>query len=293
MSDGRALKIGIMFANSGPLAVPDVAAAMAEAADAAGIESLWAVEHVVIPKGYQSQYPYNASGRAPAAESSDIPDPLIWLAFVAARTTRIKLATGILILNQRQPLVVAKEIATLDQLSRGRVVLGVGSGWLKEEFDALGVPFDDRGDRLDDHIAALRAVWRDGRDGASHASRFTVFDECISRPVPPAGSVPIVIGGHTKRAARRAGELGDGFFPGKGSPAELAELVELMRAHATKAGRDPDAIELTTFIRNRDDTQRLIDIGFTRFTIPPPTYDIDAFEPAMRQAMERADATLS
>src|SRR5437667_6865553 len=155
------MKFGLMFANAGPWSLPDNAAAMAAAADEFGIESLWTVEHVVVPKDYSSQYPYSSSGRMPGPEESPIPDPLIWLTWVGAATTTLRLATGILILPQRNPVILAKELATLDVLSKGRVELGVGVGWLREEFDALGVPFEGRGARTDEYIEALRTLWRD------------------------------------------------------------------------------------------------------------------------------------
>src|SRR4029079_5817200 len=116
-------------------------------AERVGLESLWTVEHVVIPVGYASTYPYDPSGKIPAPDQVPIPDPLVWLSYAAAVTKTIKLATGILILPQRHPIYVAKEVATLDILSHGRVILGIGVGWLKEEFDALGVPFDERAGR--------------------------------------------------------------------------------------------------------------------------------------------------
>ncbi len=282
--------VGIVFANSGVYADPQMAALLAQTAEANGVESLWTVEHVTIPKDYESQYPYSSSGRAPGAETSDIPDPLIWLAYVAAVTTRIKLATGILILPQRNPLVVAKEIATLDKLSAGRAIIGVGSGWLEEEFSALDVSFHDRGERLDDYISALRTIWRDGAAGASHHSSFANFDACISLPQPAGPTVPIVIGGHTKRAARRAGELGDGFFPGKGTPDELGELVDIVHESARRVGRNPDTIELTTGLpRDSDATNRLVDLGFTRFTVPPPAWDLDSLPNAMERLGQRID----
>ncbi|HRE03695.1 MAG TPA: TIGR03619 family F420-dependent LLM class oxidoreductase, partial [Ilumatobacteraceae bacterium] len=154
------MKFGLMFSNTGMGSTAAGATDLAQRAEAAGIESLWTVEHTVVPSGYQSAYPYDASGKmAGGAETFDLPDPLVWLAYVAAKTERIKLATGILILPQRNPLIAAKEIATLDTMSGGRVLLGVGAGWLQEEFEAIGVPFTDRGQRLDDAIEALRALW--------------------------------------------------------------------------------------------------------------------------------------
>ena len=152
------MKFGVMFANAGPRARPEDAVAMAQDAEAAGFESLWTVEHVVVPAGYESEYPYSADGRMPGGEDADIPDPLVWLAWVGAVTTTLRLATGILILPQRNPVVLAKELATLDLLSGGRVVLGVGVGWLREEFDALGVPFEERAARTDEYVEALRVL---------------------------------------------------------------------------------------------------------------------------------------
>ena len=266
------MDFGIVFANTGPFARGEAAAAFAVATEEAGFESLWTVEHVVVPSGYQSEYPYSPTGKMPGPEESDIPDPLIWLSYLAGVTSTIKLATGILILPQRNPVVLAKECATLDSLSNGRLLLGVGVGWLEEEFDAIGVPFRERGRRTDDHIAAMRALWTEEK--ASHHSEFTNFDDCILRPNPAQGSVPIHVGGHTDAAARRAGRLGDGFFPGKGSHEELARLFEVARATATEAGRDPDAIEFSSGGNGAigdgalDEVKALADIGVTRVILP-------------------------
>src|SRR5437588_6397741 len=172
------MKFGVMFANVGPYVEPDMAAAFGRIAEEHGIESLWAVEHVVVPADYQSQYPYSPSGRMPGPEESPIPDPLIWLTWVGAATTTLRLATGILILPQRNPVILAKELATLDVLSKGRVELGVGVGWLREEFDALGVPFEERGARMDEYIAAMRALWERGED--TYRGRFVDFHSANS-----------------------------------------------------------------------------------------------------------------
>jgi probable F420-dependent oxidoreductase len=227
------MKFGIIFANTGPFANGPAAAEMAVAAEAAGFESLWTVEHVVVPSGYESTYPYDPSGKMPGGEDFDIPDPLVWLSWVASATSTIRLATGILIVPQRNPVVLAKELATLDHLSGGRMELGIGVGWLEEEFDAIGVPFAERGRRTDDNVAAMRALWSEEK--ATYHGEFTSFDDCISRPRPVNGSIPVHVGGHTDIAARRAGRLGDGFFPGRGTPQDLARSMELVRATATTA----------------------------------------------------------
>ena len=151
------MKFGIAFANIGPMGTPEGAAGIGRTAEAAGFDSLWTVEHVLVPVGYQSTYPYSPTGKMPGPEESDIPDPLIWLAFVAAATSTIRLGTGILILPERNPIVVGKEIATLDRLSGGRVELGVGVGWLEEEFHALGIPWERRGEPAASATGSSRA----------------------------------------------------------------------------------------------------------------------------------------
>ena len=266
------MKFGIVFANTGPFVDPPAAIAMARAAESAGFESLWTVEHTVVPAGYGSTYPYDRSGRMPGSDDAPIPDPLIWLAFLASATSTIGLGTGILIQPQRNPVVLAKEVATLDQLSGGRVELGVGVGWLEEEFEAIGIPFAERGRRTDDGIAAMRALW--GQDQATYRGEFTSFTDCISRPQPVGGAVPVHIGGHTEVAARRAGRLGDGFFPAKGDHATLGALFGLVRRTAEEAGRDPGSIELTCGGNGvfgpgaLDEAAALADLGVDRVVVP-------------------------
>jgi probable F420-dependent oxidoreductase len=285
-------KFGLMFANVGAFSTPEGAEAVGRAAEDAGFESIWTVEHVVVPAGYESEYPYDKSGKMPAGEVLDIPDPLVWLSFVAAHTRTIKLGTGILIVPQRNPLVLAKEVATLDKLSGGRMLLGVGAGWLAEEFDALGVPFEDRGRRLDDHIEVMRALWTEPQ--ASHQSAFTQFENAISLPKPTQPSVPIVVGGHSKAAARRAGRLGDGFFPGRGKDEELRELLDVMRAAALDADRDPDAIEITapTATIFADDAPVQVErwtseMGVSRVIVPTLAFDVEGVKTALGQFGER------
>jgi probable F420-dependent oxidoreductase len=288
------MKFGIIFANTGPAATdPAYAAEMAQIAEEHGIESLWTVEHVVVPAGYESEYPYSGTGRMPGGEDVDIPDPLIWLTHVAAATSTIKLATGILILPQRNPVVLAKQVATLDRLSGGRTLLGVGVGWLKEEFDALGVPFEDRGARTDEYIEALRVLWRDPEP--TYSGRFASFDRAKSFPKPAQeGGPPVVIGGHTKAAARRAGRLGDGFFPGRGKLDELSGLLDEMRAAAAEAGRDADAIEITAGgAMDVEGAKPYADLGVSRLVIPPLGYDLDTLRDQLGRFSENVIAKLA
>ncbi|MFN0027650.1 MAG: LLM class F420-dependent oxidoreductase [Acidimicrobiales bacterium] len=235
------MRFGLRYASLGRFGKGPAAIELAQAAEAAGFDSIWTVEHVVVPKAYQSRYPYSASGRMGEIEDFPIPDPLIWMAFAAAATTTIKVGAAILIVPQRNPVVTAKELATLDDMAGGnRVLCGIGVGWLEEEFNALGVPFHDRGARTDDYVAAMRALW--SQDCASHHGPFVDFDEVYCRPKPAGGSIPIIVGGDTVAAARRAGRLGDGYFPARGNP---VELYQEMRRAAEAAGRDPDGIEIS------------------------------------------------
>lgn len=237
------MKFGLHFAN---LTFPDPAAAhrVARAAEAAGFESLITIEHVAWPTRYDSRYPYAPDGRLPGGPGTSLPDPLIWMAHVAAATTTLRLITGVLVVPQRNPLVLAKQVATLDHLSGGRISLGIGVGWLREEFDALGVPFERRGARTDEYVAAMRTLW--AGDDASFRGKFVSFEGMSCNPKPVRGTVPILVGGHSEQAARRAGRLGDGFFPATGMQGPVEPLIALMRRAAAEAGRDPARIEITT-----------------------------------------------
>jgi probable F420-dependent oxidoreductase len=222
----------------------------------------------------------------PGPEESPIPDPLIWLTWVGAATTTLRLATGILILPQRNPVILAKELATLDVLSKGRVELGVGVGWLREEFDALGVPFEGRGARTDEYIEALRTLWRD--EEPCFEGQYARFDRAKCYPKPPQGTIPIHVGGHTPAAGRRAGRLGDGFFPGRSTDDDLVPLLDAMRASAKDAGRDPDGIEVTAGgVLDLDGVRRFADYGVDRIVLPPLGFDLDTLREQLGRFSEQ------
>jgi probable F420-dependent oxidoreductase len=226
-----------------PVATADYATGLARLAEDLGFESLWPVEHVVMPEEYTSQYPYAADGRMPIPDSA-IPDPIVWNTWAAASTTRLVFGTAMVILPQHNPVVFAKALASLDVLSGGRTILGAGVGWLREEAEAVGTDFSNRGKRTDEYIEAMKVLWRDRI--ASYSGEYVSFSEVKCNPQPArAAGIPIHIGGHSKAAARRAGRLGDGFLPLGGSIGQLGELWKIVEATAREAGRDPGAIELT------------------------------------------------
>lgn len=278
------MKFGLLFANTGGFVQPDGIRGLASAAEAAGIESLWTVEHVLVPVGYRSRYPYSKTGRMPGREDMPIPDPLVWLGYAAAVTTTLKLATGVLILPQREPPYVAKQFATLDVLSGGRAIAGVGVGWLAEEFAAVGAPFEERGARTDESIQALRSLWSPRAE--PFRGRFYRWEavESNPRPVRPEG-IPIVVGGHSAPAARRAARLGDGFFPARGAPDELARLFGIVREECERIGRDPAEVELICGGRVRipEDLEPYAALGVSRLVVSPPAQDVDG----LRRGLER------
>jgi len=235
------MKVGLAFGSSvavdGPATIE-----LCQRAEAAGFESVWGGEHVILPDSIASKYPYTPDGKIPAEPETPIPDPLIWLAFAAAAAPTLKLGTCILIVPQRNPLILAKELATLDQLSGGRLELGLGVGWLKEEFEALGVPWERRGARNDEYIAAMRAVWAESH--AEFHGEFVDFEPVTCSPKPVNGNIPILVGGDTNVAINRAVKLAEGYFPGEGDIDRLRALIGRVRAACEAADRDPDSLEI-------------------------------------------------
>jgi probable F420-dependent oxidoreductase len=288
------LKIGVVApVADGVTADPDWMVGFATHLERCGFESIVVVEHTVLVTRYDSVYPYDSSGRVGLAPDCPIPDPLDLLAFLAGHTSRLGLATGVLVLPNHHPVVLAKRAATVDALSGGRLRLCVGVGWLKEELEACGAEFDSRGRRADEQLAVLRALWADQPHGVSHHGEFFSFDDVMCCPKPIAAErLPIHIGGHSRAAARRAGRLGDGFQPLGVAGTQLASLIALMRAEASSAGRDPAALEVslghTVTKIDAERAARLIDQGADRIVLAmPPTTDIEQAKDMLSACAQR------
>ncbi len=206
-----------------------------------GVDSVWTVEHVIVADAYDPKYPYSSDGRMPSAAGVvPMPDPLELLAFFAALTTRLRFGTAVVVAPLHSPAVLAKRAATLDRLSDGRFMLGLGIGWQREEYAAVGAAFSQRGARLEESIGAMRALWADSP--ATFEGRFTSFRAVHSEPHPINGTVPIVLGGNTDAAVTRAARVADGWFPYAISADEFAQQADVFRAvgrrRRTRRSRD-------------------------------------------------------
>jgi probable F420-dependent oxidoreductase len=268
------MKVGIGPIGLGPISDSDIIAHVARTAEEYGFESLWAPDHSAVPDGHQTKCPYTPDGEIPGGPGAPLSEPITTLSFVAGLTSKIRLATGVMILPQRHPFYVAKEVATLDQVSKGRALLGIGSGWCAEEFAALGLDFHQRGPRTNEAMQALRVLWRE--DPSTFRGTHFNFERIRSFPKPvQKGGVPILVGGHSRAAARRAARYGDGFYPL--TPIvdsdvakidflnEIKRMIGILKEECAKVGRKLDGFDITAAAGpNLDFIRRLEDIGVTR-----------------------------
>lgn len=262
------MKLGIIPINIGVSGLPEMLG-LARRAEDLGFESVWTFEHVIVPVDYVSKYPYHPSGKMGATPETPFVDPLIALTAVAAATTTIRLGTGVNILSQVNPLYLAKQAASLDYLSEGRLMLGVGIGWLEEEFRALGVPFERRGERFDDYAVALRKVW--GGEVVEHRSDFIEWEGFKSYPLPVQDPLPLVIGGAKGKIYQRIARHGNGWFAPMGDPAELRAALADLRSVCDAEGRDFSEIEITCMWPGQggaDAVAALEEAGASRLVVP-------------------------
>jgi probable F420-dependent oxidoreductase len=261
-----------------------------------GVESVWGVEHVVIAEEHEPRYPYSESGEMGAGfRQLTLPDALEFLSFVAGCSTQLNLGTAVMLAPLHSPAVLAKRVATLDALSGGRVLLGLGIGWQKEEYAAVGAPFRARGARLEECMLAMRALWADSP--ATFCGEHWQFDRVYSNPKPTRGSVPILLGGNSEPVLDRVGRLGDGWLPFTIGPDEVATSAQRIREVAVASKRDPDAIEITAWPATHDQlsewdvdyVRRFVAAGATRVLFwPNMTRPEDL--PRAREQLERYQA---
>jgi probable F420-dependent oxidoreductase len=227
----------------GPLATRANLLAFAREMEGLGYDSLWASDHVIVPYTIASRYPYNPSGQFPLPPDSTFLDPLTALGLVAGVTERARLGTTVLVLPHRHPVLAAKMLATLDHLSGGRVILGAGVGWMREEIEILGAPFDQRGAWSDEAIRVMRACWREER--TSFQGRFFRFEAIGCFPKPVRGDIPIWMGGHAKPALRRIAALADGWHAAFPTAPEMEAGIALLKQECASQGRRFEELTIT------------------------------------------------
>jgi probable F420-dependent oxidoreductase len=289
------MNVGLAAIGIGNGARAGVLRETARSAEAAGFSRLWMGEHVVLFDRHDSRYPYSASGDFPLDAKIDWLDPFIALTFAAAATRTIRLATGICLLPEHNPVVLAKEIASLDRLSGGRFSLGIGIGWMAEEFAAVGVPFERRAQRTREYVSVMRRLWSE--DAVTVDGEFVNLRAACSFPKPQRGRVPVIVGGESRPALSRAAEYCDGWHGFNLGPDEAAEKIAVLRELLAARGRDRDAFEVIVapFTKPVEpaDLERYRALGVTEVVIvasPPAEEDrvADWVSSLARKWIERA-----
>ncbi len=245
------MKYGFTVPGRGPLASPDSLITIAKHAEELGYDSISMGDHILVPNNIDSTYPYTEGGEFPGSATGSSMEQITALSFLAGATEKVRLATSVLIVPHRNPLVAAKALATLDLLSQGRLIVGIGVGWMREEFEALGIPpFEERGAVTDEYIQAFKELWTS--ENPSFEGKYIGFSDITFLPKPAQKPhPPIWVGGESRRAIRRAARYCDAWYPigsnpqfPMGEPEQLAEGMQRLVTYAERAGRDPSEVEV-------------------------------------------------
>ena len=286
------MQIGFFAIGIGPSADPELLARAARAVEQCGFYSLWTGEHVVLVSQYGSKYPYAQDGKMPLPSYKvDFLDPFATLTFAAAHTKKIRLGTGICLVPEHNPVVLAKQVASLDKLSGGRFDFGVGIGWLAEEFAAVGVPWERRADRTREYLKAMKLLWTE--DEPEFRGEFCAFPKVCSYPKPIQKPYPpIIFGGESGPALKRVGEVGDGWFGVNVSPDLTKTMIERMRNHAKAAGRDPAKLHFSVSAGigapiGLDDVKLYRDAGVDQMIVGSIPRDLKTVQAEVEQLAEK------
>ncbi len=290
------MKFAVTGIGSGSNARPELLVEVAQKAETLGYESLWIPEHLAVPVELRSPYPYSADGKFPGGATAALHDPFVALAFAAACTTRIRLGTGVFVLPLRNTLAVAKAVASLDVLSKGRFIFGIGIGWLEEEFDAVGMSFKDRAARTREAVRVMKGLWTD--ETPQFTGRFHNFPPLGFSPKPvQQPHPPLVFGGESAAALKRAAALGDGWYGVRYSPETIRPVLATLKQLVEAAGRDFSRFEITTGVDpgaplTLDLVRRFADAGVHRLMtfapgfVPRSRYASDLYPQMERFAVE-------
>ncbi len=237
------MKVGMIGIGCGAGITPAAIRTIATTSERLGFATIYAVEHVIFTDDYERKYPYSQAGELPGPTHMTLYDPFIALTYAAACTTRVRLGTGISLVPMHNPVILAKEIASLDQLAEGRFMLGVGIGWMAEEFQAAGVPFEDRARRCNEYVEAMQQLW--GNERASYSGEFVRFQNIRCNPKPVKGArLPVTVGGETTAAMKRVARYGSGWFGYMNSPEMAEEKIKKLHKILAEHGRKPEEVEL-------------------------------------------------
>jgi probable F420-dependent oxidoreductase len=263
------MRIALKGLGLAPLANPEWMASAAQAAERCGFSSIFVGEHFAFFDSYKSPYPFLPGGELPVATQTEILDPFVTLTWLAAHTRTIRLGVCVSILPFHNPRHAAKQVASVDQLCGGRLVFGAGVGWSREEYRAVGVPWERRWYRMDDYVAAMRCLW--STSASTYHGEFTSFEDAYSYPKPKAGGdIPLWYGGNGDMTLRRVARNGHGWMGMNLTPEETAEKIKFIRERAEDLGRDPGSIEMTSQTWDwpnytLDDFKRYRDAGIEEF----------------------------
>jgi probable F420-dependent oxidoreductase len=286
------MKFALVGVGSGSTIRPEPLVQVAQKAETLGYESVWIPEHLAVPVTMQTPYPYSADGAFPGGPGAGLHDPLVALGFVAACTEHLKLGTGVFVLPLRNPLAVAKAVASVDVLSNGRFLFGIGIGWLGEEFTAVGMPFKDRAARTREWVAMMKALWTE--ETPQFHGRFHSFPPVGFNPKPvQKPHPPILFGGESRAALQRTAELGDGWYGVRHTPESVKPRIALLKELTTQAGRDFSQLEISVGVETGmsldiDTVQRFAEVGVHRLMVFAPGFvPRSRFETELFPQMER------
>jgi len=276
------MRYGVILTGVGPMADPERLLRPARRADQLGFHSLWLFEHVAFPTRVSEAY-----GKLSFTAEMPFLEPVTTLSYIAAETRQIRLGTGILLLALRHPLHVAKAMATLDVLSKGRAICGVGLGWLAEEFDALGIPFRERVGRVREGVDVLRKIWADGK--LAHRGRYYSFPEVTSYPVPiQRGGPPIWFGGTADNALKRAAELGDGWLGRSGRPDNVRRWITILRQRVQELRKENFVVAVSASPEiTRDEAAQFEQMGANQINLTFMSGEAEEIERKMEAAAQR------
>jgi probable F420-dependent oxidoreductase len=285
MATPTTLQFGANIFGVGALAEPTALADVARLAEDLGYHSVFVADHVVMPRALGSKYPYSRDGSFPYDPDRDWLDPMVALGFLAARTTTIRIGTSITVLPMRHPIITAKQVATADHLSGGRVIFGVGVGWMAEEFALLGESFHDRGRRMDEYLRLVRTLWTE--KNPTFAGQYFQVKDCAITPKPvQKPHVPIWVGGDSPVALRRAAQLGDGWHSAGTSLADLPGKLRILDEALATAGRARRDIAVSAFPTDRftvDLVRAFAAQGVDHVMVPAFSFEVDKVKRRLEQ----------